>query len=934
VTLQPEQMLAHYRLVEKIGEGGMGVVWKAEDTKLSRDVAVKILPEEFAKDQQRLARFEREAKLLATLNHPNVAAIYGFDNAEGVHFLVLELVNGQTLAQMTKTGPVPVEEALDICRQVAEGLEAAHEAGVIHRDLKPGNVIVTEDGKAKVLDFGLAKGLEGTAGGESGSDLSMSPTETFGGTQAGVVMGTAPYMSPEQARGKKLDKRTDIFSFGCLLFECLTGKLVFTGETVTDTLSAILQNDPDWSALPDKTPRRIRELLERCLEKNPRNRLHDIGDARIDLDKSFSAKEWTTSGIRAVETAARAGQLSRRGIAVGAVTILAAGILVGAGASALWNPASVGNAPSPVRHLAIVPPPELRLPAGNNFVVLPHGNAIGLAAAERDDPESGGAMSYYHRWLDVNTVRRVEGSEGAIGGAYSPDGRWIAMVTPISHGSTTYQVVKAPVDGSAPPVRIADWPEDAENRGILWLPSGEIAILTGLPPGDRPSLHRVPVDGTPPSAPVEIDLQGYRFLTLFQALPGGRHLLLGGNIFGEWGDRKDALLLDMETGTLRLLLEDANPVLWSPTGHLLLGRGDALLAVPFDVVRLVITGGPVAILSGIESRFGRYNSFTLSDDGTLVYPPATGGLSHRRLAFVNRDGTTEAWSEERRAFRSAEISPDGQQLATQVVNPDRYLDEIWISDVDQPRLRRLAAEPGMDCANPVWSPDSKRVAYDCWGGGDEGGIYVRQADGTGEPEQIIERGSQQVLRVAGFSSDGSSILVNRRAGGPQGIHLLPLQPDAGGSRKLTPVTLEPSASFGRASYDGRWLSYQSDETGRMEIYLRSLAADGTVGRRFQISTNGGFDPSFVAGPDQDPLEIYYVDGRLLMMVSIATEPAMKISEPRTVQDLERLQERARSHLPGGRHLIVQGIDSEGETRQINVVLNFHEEIRRKFAEAE
>jgi serine/threonine protein kinase len=302
VTLQPGQTLSHYRLVEEIGKGGMGVVWKADDTKLGRQVAVKILPAEFSQDSQRLARFDREAKLLAALNHPNIASIYGLEHTDGVHFLVLELIPGQSLAEALKDGPLPVEEALDVCRQVAEGLEAAHEAGVIHRDLKPGNVRVTPDGKAKVLDFGLAKGLEGVAvgsgSGGSASDLSQSPT-IAAGTQAGVILGTAPYMSPEQARGKTLDKRTDIWSFGCLLYECLTGRMAFTGETVPDIFSAILQNDPDWAAMPERMPPRVRELMERCLEKSPRSRLHDIGDARIEIEKSLAGREWTTSGIRA-----------------------------------------------------------------------------------------------------------------------------------------------------------------------------------------------------------------------------------------------------------------------------------------------------------------------------------------------------------------------------------------------------------------------------------------------------------------------------------------------------------------------------------------------------------------------------------------------------------------------------------------------------------
>ena len=933
MTIEPGTNLLHYRIVEKIGEGGMGVVWRAEDTKLSRSVAIKVLPPEFAEDQQRLARFEREAKLLAALNHSNVASIHGFENAGGVHFLVLELIDGLTLSQMTKNGPLPVEEALDVGRQVAEGLEAAHDAGVIHRDLKPGNVIVSADGKAKVLDFGLAKGIEGTASGESGSDLSRSPTVTSGGTQAGIVLGTPPYMSPEQARGKRLDKRTDIWSFGCLLYECLTGKLTFSGETVTDTLSAILQNDPDWDALPPRTPPRVRYLLERCLEKNPRNRLHDISDARIELDKSLSAKEWTTSGIRAAETLARAGPFSSRVIALGGILVLVAGLIIGAMLPDLSRSSSEVRTPPAITRVSINPPRELLVPGLQSFGISPDGGTVTFSAFERSASSAERTRRLYTRRLDRLGAEPVRGSAGFSRFAWSPDGRWLAMVVPVTPASSKRQLVKLPVDGSAPPVKIADWPENM-SPGLLWLPGGDLVAPTHKPY----RLLRFPSDGGPPKLPVEIDSgdRGVIFFWPLQPLPDDRHVLAiaDTNVRGRY--QLDLLLLDVESGELKLLVEDAVGY-WLPSGHLVFNRLDTLLAVPFDLESLELTGGPVAILDGLRLCYeDLYACWGVAANGTLLYAPTEEGRTSRRIVYLTRDGDVEPWSEDSGLFSGVSVSRDGERMAVGVLTKGHTWWETWVSEVDRPRLRPLLVEPSMDCSIGGWSPEGDRIAYSCWGPGTAGGIYLRRWDGTDEPEILMERSDENVrLFPTSFSPDGSTLLIRRRSDGRSETLMLPLTPATDGSREprvLLPRESNPSTAL--FSADGRWIAYASDETGRSEVYVRTTTPEGELGPRILVSTDGGTAPRLAPSREGPSQELFYTQGRQLMVVSVTSAPTLAVGEPTPVLDLSLVREQSHAHLPDGRILLVQGSEEERELKELHVILNFQEEIKRKLAEAE
>jgi serine/threonine-protein kinase len=929
VALQPDQTLSHYRLVRKIGEGGMGVVWEALDTKLDRRVAIKILPEKIAGDEGRVARFRREAKLLASLNHPNIAAIHGLEESGGVHFLVLELVPGENLAQILGRGPLPIDEALEICRQIAAGLDAAHGSAVIHRDLKPGNVKVTPDGKVKVLDFGLAKAFDPASSDSSGSDVSQSPTLTPGGTREGVILGTAPYMSPEQARGKGIDKRTDIWAFGCVLYECLTGRRAFPGETATDTLSAILSSEPDWSALPERIPPRVRDLLERSLEKSLQRRLRDIGDAWVEIDRALARREWATAGIGAVGGVPAAHRLSWRGW-----TLLTIVSLIVVGVVGKWWEERPSGPERSAASLSILTAPGRYLQTPFPMI-SPDGEWIAYAAMDEAGEDSRRVVGLYTRRLDGYEETLVEGSEGAIGAAFSPDGRWLAFVAPLPFQPAQRRLMKVPVDGSAPPVTLADWPEEMGPEfpaaACVWLPSGDIAGVTLRPW----SIVRFPTDGSPPKPPVPVRADAYdNRLILHSALPDGRNVLAAGSSYGGPGWQFNVLVLDTETGETRLLVEDGTTAVLSPTGHLLFTRDDKLLAVSFDTDRLEVTGGAVAITDELApSRQGFDGWFSISSGGTLVYVPGGTGAQDRRLALVDRDGRISPWSDDRQYFlEPVVLSPDDRLLALASGNVEEGVYEMWVSEVDRPRLRPVVDVPAMDCHSPVWSPGADRLFYQCRGKGDTGGIYRRRVDGTDEPELLLERGSPDVfLFPTSISPDGSALLITRQAGAEFDVLLLTLGTDRNG--RPAPVVLVTGITPWQGAYfspDGRWIAYASEETGRSEIYIRGIDGEGRLGSRIRVSTGGGVWPRWSRSARGEDLELLYESpSDHLMAVRITTRPAVAISEAREVLDRAELGILGSDSLPDGRFLVIQKGEGERELRQINVVVNFQEEVRRR-----
>ncbi|MDA2934472.1 serine/threonine-protein kinase [Acidobacteria bacterium AH-259-D05] len=567
----------------------MGEVYRAEDTNLSREVAIKVLPEQFTKDPQRLARFEREAKLLASLNHPNIAAIYGFEKADGVHFLALELVEGETLAERVAKGPLPVEEALEVCRQIAEGVEAAHEKGVIHRDLKPANVKVTPDGKVKILDFGLAKAFEDET---SAADISQSPTLTEEMTRAGVILGTAAYMSPEHAKGKPVDKRADVFAFGAVLYELLTGKRAFQGETITETIAAVLMGHPDWEALPENIPWNIRTLLRRCLQKDPDERLRDIWDVRIELQEVLA--EPITPSLIGVGSVAQP-PLWRRAIPW-SVTVVALAVVAGA----IWSltrPVS-----RPITRFLITPESTVPLAnvVSNDLAVSPDGSSIVYLAS------SGAGTQLYVRRLDEITATPIAGTEGSFGQPFfSPDGKSVAFftfdqlkrVSLLGGGAISVcNTVLGGVSGS-------------------WGPDDMIVFSDA-----SYSLYRVSVAGGEPQILAVPDQEkGEIYYRHPEILPGGKAVL-----FTVWGNGAfQTRVLSLETGDQKIVIEGGRQAHYLPTGYLVYERAGNLTTVPFDLERLEISGNAVPVLEGVR-QYNFAADYALSTNGTLVYLSGTG----------------------------------------------------------------------------------------------------------------------------------------------------------------------------------------------------------------------------------------------------------------------------------------------------------------------
>jgi Tol biopolymer transport system component len=920
MTLKNGTRLGPYEITAPIGAGGMGEVYRATDTKLKRDVAIKVLPEEVARDQERLARFEREAHVLASLNHPHIAAIYGLEESDGVPCLVLELVEGQTLAERLKEGALPVEKALDLARQIASALEAAHEKGVIHRDLKPANIKITPEGTAKVLDFGLAKAFADEAAEISG-DASLSPTLTMA-TRAGVILGTAAYMSPEQARGKAVDKRTDIWAFGCVLYEILTGRQAFPGETASDAIARILEREPDWQAIPHSTPPRVRDLLERCLEKAPSGRLRDIGDARIELERSCARREWTVAGVQGPAAVMSAGRVRWRGVAM-----LTVGILVGAAAVMVGTFFSTGPASRGTARLSFQAPPTQRL-FESFFAISPDGRTFAYTAYEKG-PGGGNWISWlYLRGLDGYETTAIEGSEGVAGPpVFSPDGEQIAWVAPLPTNPALH-LIAAPVDLDAPPRVIGEWPRDgAMHPSMAWLPDGHIAAVTGSPgSGLGYTVTRFPSDGRPPAAGVP--LRGFEIDWVEplggSVLPDGKTLLAEGYIAGENKSQLFAAAIDAESGETRIMAEDAHLPTWFPTGHLLFARRNVLMAVPFDPERIEVTGGPATLVEATAA-------FALSSTGTLVYRSSGAGEAARRVAVFDAENRVEDWSADRRPFRGLSVSPDGQRVALWLADPEEWDYQIWTSEIDRPHLRPLAKR---DCWIPVWAPDGEQLIYWCDGVDRIRGVYVSNVAVGGEPRLVLESEAEAFLPTS-VSSDGTHVLLNRSTRGLLASVLAPLIPLEKASESLRVIVPDqsdpPNARF---SPDGRWIAYVSSRAGRPDVMLAKVGVKGQPGPEIVVSTQGGTDVIWSKTKGSTHELLYVSPSGQLMAITVEGDSGPTSSGPRQILDLhERGIHRqgeflALDTMPGGGYLAILFGEDE-QSNRFNVVLGFDEELRRR-----
>ncbi len=806
-----DRMLGHYRVVEKIGAGGMGEVYRAADPKLGRDVAIKVVTPEFARDPERLARFEREARVLASLNHPNIAAIYGFEQAGGVPFLVLEYVPGQTLK-----GPLPVDEALSTARQIAEALEAAHEKGIVHRDLKPANVKITPEGKVKVLDFGLAKAF---AGEDSGGDPTNSPTLSVLATKHGAILGTAAYMSPEQARGKAVDRRTDIWAFGCVLYEMLTGKQAFPAETISDAIAGILAREPDWNALPAATPEHVRDLLRHCLQKELAKRLRHIDDAQILLE------EVPRPPTPSPRPPARQRLLPW---AVAAVAVVALGAVL---AAVALRP----EAAQPVLRYTISPPEKSTT---QHFAISPDGRHLAIAATTIDAKN--------HLWvrsLDNLESRLLPGTDGATLPFWSPDSRYIAFFT-------QDKLKKIPVTGG-PPQSLCDAPR---GTGGSWSHDGVIAFAAAA---GNFTLQRVPASGGAPS-PLEKG-EGPRHHHFPVFLPGRHDFFYVRHAEAE---NRGTYLGSLDSQQSRRALPDISAIAYAPpapgsgNAHLLFLREETLMAQPFDTKTLQPGGEPFPIAEDVSvSQPGSFMPYTVSENGVLAYQTGR-TLGESQLVWYDRAGKQLGVAGPPGRVSAPSFSPDEKTIAVARAPTGDFLrSDIWLHEISRGNETRFTAHPGND-GSPIWSPDGSRIVYRSYRGV-QADLYQKDSSGAGQEELLFA--SQTSKSPTHWSRDGRYLVYQEQSPAAWDLWVLPMQ----GERKpFVFLKTEFAELHGQLSPDGRWMAYTSNESGRPEVYVRPFpSADA----KWKVSTAGGEQPRW----RRDGKELYYVaTDRKLMAVAV------------------------------------------------------------------
>ncbi len=873
--MTPGTKLGSYEILSPLGKGGMGEVWRARDSKLGREVAIKTLPEEFASDEERLARFEREAKLLASLNHPNIAAIYGLEEDSGTRFLVLELVEGDTLADRLKHGAIPVEDSLKLALQIAEALEAAHEKGVIHRDLKPANIKVTPDAKVKVLDFGLAKAF---AGDGSDVNLSQSPTLSLAATQQGVILGTAAYMSPEQARGVTVDKRADIWAFGCVLYEMLTGRQVFKGELMSDVMASVLKSDPDYKGLPPTIHPKLRELLRRCLEKEPKQRWHDVGDVRVEIEQVSADPSGTL-----IQPVTEIGPSTRSRLPAILVTAILSVIVASVAA---WNlkPAP----PSLVTRFPLTLPESDTVDAQGGMALSPTGARIAYVAT-RD-----GVRQLFVRSRDQVRPARIEGTDGAMHPFFSPDGEWIGFFT----GTELRRVSLR----GGPTALITP----ALNRaGATWGPNDNIVFSSN----DAPGLMQVSASGGEPRPLTTPQDRGERHYWP-EFLPGGSAALFTISRGGPISDKQVAVL-SLETGEYEVLV-DGTDAEYASSGHLVFAREASLWAAPFDLDSLEVSGEPSPMVEDVQvNNGGGWAHYATGGDGSLVYLRSASADS-RTLLWVDREGNEELIPAQPLTYRYPRISPDGGRVALDTENG------LWIWDFSLQTLT-LLEETGQ---YPVWTSDGEEIVYD------GPSSFFRNASDTSSPAVPI---ASNLHGPAYFLSDGEDHLVFR-----SGIDISMISLD--GSSEPVPL-LEGAFRERNAelSPGGNWMAYQSDQSGRYEISVRPFP--NVEDSRLSISNAGGFHP--VWSRDGEEL-FYIEPGppARLMSVAVELDAAFTPGSRQAIMDWPyyfEAQGAGRTYdvaLDGERFIAVrlelaETGDNEGEPTGLNVVLNWFEELKER-----
>ena len=891
------KQVAHYVIESDLGAGGMGEVYLARDTRLGRKVAIKMLPEMFARDPERLARFDREARVLASLNHANIAALHGFEQADGKSFLVMELVEGQTLAERIERGPVPVVEALKIAHQIADALESAHEKGIVHRDLKPANIKITPEGKVKVLDFGLAKAL---AISPDPGDLMTSPAMSMAATNAGVILGTAPYMSPEQAKGANADQRSDIFSFGCVLFEMLSGHRSFQGDSVSEVLASVLARDPNLALLPANLNSKLTDLIRRCLDKDPKRRWQAIGDVRVEID-SISADP---HGLKA-----QAGAVIQKPLWQRAMPALVTGILVAAiTASLMWTFRPLPST-AITRFSYVLPKDQVFTRTGRHVVVLsPDGaNMIYVAnqqlylkpMAERAAKPIAGTLQ------DVNTP------------FFSPDGKWVGYFA-----VNAEQLKKIAITGGAS-VTIADI---SNPFGVNWYSDDLILVGEGAK-----GIVRVAANGGMPDTiiaakPGEV-LQGP------QMLPGGDEVLftVGGLDGDDRWDKAQIVVQSVKTGVRKILITGGSDARYVSTGHIVYALGINLFAVPFNVKKLEVTGGPVPVVEGVM-RSAPSNTaatfFSFSNNGSLVAIEGTVVPTGAVPIMFDKAGMKTPLPLPAGTYRIPRISPDGKQVALQVDDGKETF--IAIYDLSgKAAIRRLTF--GGQNTVPLWTSDGQRIIYTSTRDGDAA-LYWQRADGSGSPEKLTTEKTSQPLAHA-LSPDGKILVV----GGVAGPMFSTLRLD--GDRKLEPaLQASKNSVVGRAalSPDGRWIAYQSPENGPGQVFVQPFPPTGA---KYQITSEsaGAGQPQWA--PDGKQLIYATLQAGLgrLNVVDIQTQPNFLVGKATPLPiDGFILGNSLRNFdvTPDGKRFLMmippEQLQSNGQASpQINVVLNWFEDLKQR-----
>jgi Tol biopolymer transport system component len=859
MPLAPGTKLGVYELIGPLGAGGMGEVWRARDTRLQRDVAIKVLPEALATEPERLGRLMREAQALASLNHPNIAQIHGLEESGGVRALVMELVDGDDLSVLIARGAMPFAEALPIARQIAEALEAAHEQGIIHRDLKPANVKVRRDGAVKVLDFGLAKVMDpltSGSGGRPGGDLGLSPTLTAQATRAGVILGTAAYMSPEQARGRAVDRRADVWAFGAVLYEMLTGRLAFEGEDISLTLANVLKQDVDWSALPPDLPPGLRRLLRRCLEKDPRRRLASMADARLELDDTETAgAEWGGGAAGSNAWAgggpgAPTGTLpARRGVSIWlalGLAVAAFGLAIATTTLGILYHRVASKEPQVVR--AFVQPPEkgsFRFIGGGNLgpaTLSPDGRMLAFSAQGAD-----GIQALYVRPLDASTPRLLAGTTGAGMPFWSPDSRNIGFY---ADGQ-----LKRIAAAGGPAMTLCDVGVIA--RGGTWNKDGVIVFA----PGPNDPLQRINEGGGKPTPVTTLDTahgeSSHRWPVF---LPDGKHFLFFVRLgaLGTSNENNGIQVGSLDGSPHKVLLRAQTNAAYA-SGYLLYLRDTTLMAQPFDPDRLAFSGEAVPIVEEIQTEPASGVGVFTASGTVLAYQTGT-EVPGGHLFWRDRAGKQTGVLGDPATYMDVSLSRDRQKLAVSVLDPKVGPPDLWIYDLARGLRSRFTFDPGAD-RWPVWSPDGTRIAFSSNRRG-RFNLYMRSYAGSGVEEPILESDRDKVL--CDWSPDGRHLLFETRSdpNTRSDVWALPLD----GDRKPFPVLQtafrELEAVF---SPDGRWIAYNSDESGRSEIYVTPFPGPG---RKWQVSPSGGLLPRW----SRTGKEIFFIGpGERINVAEVTTQ---------------------------------------------------------------